>query len=66
MSNASCSSVRSSLWFIPVMCVLAGVAVSIGTIGVDRWFEFDAVPRSLTGGPDAATAILETIAVSMV
>ena len=66
MSNASWSSVRSSLWFIPVMCVLAGVAVSIGTIGVDRWFEFDAVPRSLTGGPDAATAILETIAVSMV
>jgi len=48
------------------MCVLAGVIVSIGTIGVDRWFEFDAVPRWLTGGPDAATAILETIAASMV
>src|SRR6478752_494501 len=64
--TASSSSVRSSLWFIPVMCVLAGVIVSIGTIGVDRWFEFDAVPRWLTGGPDAATAILETIAASMV
>src|SRR3954470_192700 len=64
--TASSSSVRSSLWFIPVMCVLAGVIVSIGTIAVDRWFAFDAVPRSLTGGPDAATAILETIAASMV
>jgi uncharacterized membrane protein len=63
---ASSSSVRSSLWFIPVMCVIAGVVVSIGTIAIDRWFEFEAVPRWLTGGPDAASSILETIAVSMV
>ena len=62
----SLSRVRSSLWFIPVMCVLAGVIVSIVTIGIDRSFDFDALPRSLTGGPDAATAILETIAASMV
>jgi uncharacterized membrane protein len=66
MSAASSASVRSSLWFIPVMCVLAGVAVSIGTIALDRWFDFDAVPRSVTGGPEAASGILETIAVSMV
>jgi uncharacterized membrane protein len=66
MTTASSASVRSSLWFIPVMCVLAGVVVSIGTIGIDRWFDFAAVPRWLTGGPDAATAILETIAISMV
>jgi uncharacterized membrane protein len=66
MTAASSASVRSSLWFVPVTCVLAGVAVSIGTIALDRWFDFDAVPRSVTGGPDAAIAILETIAVSMV
>jgi uncharacterized membrane protein len=48
------------------MCVLAGVAISIVTIGIDRWFAFEAVPRWMTGGPDAATAILETIAASMV
>ena len=64
--TASSSSVRSSLWFVPVMCVVAGVVVSIGTIAIDRWLDFDAVPRWLTGGPDAAVAILETIAVSMV
>ena len=58
--------VRSSLWFVPVMCVLAGVAISIVTIGFDRWFAFEAVPRWMTGGPDAATAVLETIAASMV
>lgn len=63
---ASSSSVRKSLWFMPVMCVIAGVAASIGTIAVDRQFDYEAVPRWLTGGPDAASAILETIAASMV
>ncbi len=48
------------------MCVLAGVALSILTIGFDRWFTFEAVPRWMTGGPDAAIAIFETIAASMV
>jgi uncharacterized membrane protein len=64
--SASMTRLRSSLWFVPVMCVLAGVALSVLTIGIDRWVGFEALPRWLTGGPDAATAILETIAVSMV
>ncbi len=66
MARAKSTSVTSNLWFIPVLCVLAGVVVSIGTIAVDSLFGFELVPRWLTGGPDAATAILETIAVSMV
>ncbi len=65
-TSASLSSVRSSLWFIPVMCVLGGVLVSIGTIAVDRAAGFGLIPRWLTGGPDAAMGILTTIAVSMV
>jgi uncharacterized membrane protein len=65
-TSASLSSVRSSLWFIPVMCVLAGVVVSTGTIAVDRAAGFDLIPGWLTGGPDAAMGILTTIAVSMV
>ena len=48
------SSARSGLWFVPVMCVLAGVAVSFGTIAIDRHFDFELVPRALTGEPDAA------------
>ena len=48
------------------MCVLAGVLLSVVTIGIDRWADFEAVPRWLTGGPEAATAILQTIAASMV
>jgi uncharacterized membrane protein len=58
--------VRSTLWFVPVMCVVAGVVLSMATIAVDRAFDYEVLPRWLTGGPDAATAILETIAGSMV
>ncbi|MGI9051807.1 MAG: DUF2254 domain-containing protein [Ilumatobacteraceae bacterium] len=56
----------SSLWFIPVLCVLGGLVISIVTLAVDRATGFDVIPRWLTGGPDAAIAILTTIAVSMV
>lgn len=56
----------SNVWFIPVMCVLAGLLVSVLTLAVDRALDFDVVPEWLTGGPDAAMAILTTIAASMV
>ena len=57
---------RSSLWFIPVVCVLLGVMLSLGSIWIDSAFDFELVPESLTGGPDAAVAIFSTIAASMV
>ena len=57
---------RASLWFVPVLCVLAGAAISFGTIAFDRAFDYEAIPASLVGGPDAATAILSTVAASMV
>ena len=57
---------RASLWFVPVLCVLAGAAISIGTIALDRTYSYKALPRSLVVGPDAATAILSTVAASMV
>ncbi|MDQ1382333.1 MAG: hypothetical protein QOG65_3019 [Actinomycetota bacterium] len=58
--------VRSSLWFVPVVCVLAGATLSVGTIWIDNATDFKLVPQSLTGGPDAAVAILSTVAASMV
>jgi uncharacterized membrane protein len=57
---------RSSLWFLPVLMVLAGAALSIGTIALDRRFHYQAVPTSITGGPDAAAEILSSIAASMI
>jgi uncharacterized membrane protein len=57
---------RSSIWFVPVLCVLAGAGVSFVTLALDRAFGYKAIPRSLVGGPDAAQAILSTVAASMV
>src|SRR5689334_6504075 len=58
--------VQTSLWFVPVLCVLAGVALSFITIAIDRANDYKLVPQQLTGGPDAALQILSTIAASMV
>jgi len=60
------SHIRSSLWFVPVVCVLAGATLSFTTIWIDNAFDFTLVPEWLTGGPDAAVAILSTVAASMV
>ncbi len=57
---------RSSLWLVPVLCVLAGAALSFGTIAVDRYFDYEALPTRLVAGPDAAAAVLSTVAASMV
>jgi len=59
-------AVRQSLWFVPVMCVLAGVGSSFVVLWIDGLFDYELVPRWLTGGPDAALAILSSIAASMV
>jgi uncharacterized membrane protein len=57
---------KASLWFVPVLCVLAGVAISFGTITVDRYFDYQALPTRFVGGPDASALILSTVAASMV
>jgi uncharacterized membrane protein len=57
---------RSSLWFVPVLCVLAGAGIAVGTIALDRFSDYKAVPQSLVGDPAAARAILSTVAVAMV
>jgi uncharacterized membrane protein len=56
----------SALWLVPVSCVLIGLLISVVTIAVDRLFDYDLVPRAITGGPDSALQILSTIAASMV
>lgn len=59
-------SIGQSLWFVPVVCVLAGAAISFGTLAIDRAFDYEAIPPDVVGGPDAAAAILATVATSMV
>jgi uncharacterized membrane protein len=60
------NSVRQSLWFVPVLCVLLGAVLSFGTISLDRAYDYDLVPESFVGGPEAALQILSTVAISMV
>ena len=60
------SRLRAGLWFIPLTCVLAGVALSFGTIAIDQAYDYNLVPQWLSGGPDAAIEIFGTIAASMV
>jgi uncharacterized membrane protein len=48
------------------MCVVAGAAISFGTIAFDRASDYQAIPQVLVGRPTSANAILSTIAVSMV
>jgi len=60
------SHIRGSVWFVPVLCVLAGAAISFGTIALDRLFDYQAIPTSVSGHPAAAISILSTVAVSMV
>jgi uncharacterized membrane protein len=60
------SHLRGSLWFVPVLCVGAGVLLSFVTLWIDDQTDYNLVPRSFTGGPDAALAILGAIATSMV
>ena len=66
MSDLRIEKEGSRLWVIPVMCVIAGIVLSVSTLAVDRAFDFDVLPRWLTGGPDASIGVLTTIAASMV
>jgi uncharacterized membrane protein len=60
------TNVRSSLWLVPVLCVVVGALISLATIALDRASDYQLVPSSVVGGPDAALGILSTVATSMV
>ncbi|PWC04292.1 DUF2254 domain-containing protein [Agromyces badenianii] len=59
-------SISTSLWLIPVLCVLLGIVVSLSTIAVDRATDYALLPEDMVGGPEAALEILTTVATSMV
>jgi uncharacterized membrane protein len=58
--------ISTSVWFLPVVCVVFGALVSFGTIAIDRAFNYEAIPSELIGGPTAVMTILSTVALSMV
>lgn len=56
----------SALWLIPVVCLLAGAALSFATTAIDSATGFDLLPSTLTGSPSGARQILATITTSTV
>ena len=56
----------SSLWLVPLLCVLGGIVLSLGTTAIDRYFGYGLIPQSVTGNPNAVQTILNMIATSMV
>ena len=57
---------RSSLWFIPLLYAVLGLVISAFTMFVDQRSDYELVSMDFIGGPDAALAILGTVAASMV
>src|SRR3954451_21574569 len=59
-------SIRSSLWLLPLCCVVAGVLLAIATIAVDRATDYRLVPQSLLGTPSDAQTILSSFSTALV
>ncbi|MET0326429.1 MAG: DUF2254 domain-containing protein [Ilumatobacteraceae bacterium] len=66
MSSRPSRLLRSSLWLVPLLCVLGGVALSVVTIAIDRRYDHELVSRRITGGPTSVQTVLSTIATSTV
>jgi uncharacterized membrane protein len=58
--------IRSSLWLVPIGCLIAGALLAVGTLAVDRATGYRLVPLSLTGTPSDAQTILSSFATALV
>ena len=58
--------VRSSMWLLPIICLLAGILLAVVTLAVDRATGYRLVPHSLTGTPSDAQTILSSFASALV
>jgi uncharacterized membrane protein len=58
--------VRSSMWLLPIGCLIAGALLAVATLAVDRVTGYGLVPQSLTGTPSDAQTILSSFASALV
>jgi uncharacterized membrane protein len=54
------------LWIIPLGCLVAGVALGIATLAIDRATGYHLISTSITGGPTAVQTLLSTILSSLI
>lgn len=62
-------SLRGSLWFVPLLMLMAGAALALGLVQIDLRFNTQLNqhwPKALSAGPEGARAILTAIAGSMI
>ena len=60
--RALSEAVRNSLFFVPALCVIFGVAIAAGMLTLDRRVELGAVPSLLRFTVDSARELLATMA----
>jgi uncharacterized membrane protein len=58
-------AVRTSLWLVPLLCLLAGVLLMSLTLAIDRATDYTLVSQTVTGTPSDAQTILSTVASAM-
>lgn len=54
------------LWLTPAACLVGGLLLGVGAVGLDRAFDYGLVPHAVTGGPSAAQTLLSTILTALV
>jgi uncharacterized membrane protein len=58
-------AIRSSLWLVPLLCLLTGALLVTGSLALDRRSGYSLVPQSVTGTPTDAQTILSVFATAM-
>jgi uncharacterized membrane protein len=58
-------AVRTSLWLLPLLCLLTGALLVTLTLVIDRATGYTVVPEGVSGTPSDAQTILSTIASAM-
>jgi uncharacterized membrane protein len=59
-------ALRDSLWLVPLLCLVGGVALCIAAAAIDRAVGHSLVPQWVTGSTSAAQTVLSTIVSSLV
>ena len=64
--RAASEAVRSSLFFVPVLCVVFGIALAAGMLELDRRVDLEPVPSVLRFTVESARELLGTVAAAII
>lgn len=64
--SLSMPRLRGHLWVVPMACLAAALLLGMGTVAVDRAFDYGLIPQGVTGSASSAQTLLSTILTSLV